>query len=154
MKAIKAGAVASSVVKHRSSGICGSNQEKLIPIYEVGGNLDFVGLTRDGMEKKLSLSADGRAKQFEPNAWRVSDFVEPSSIGALASVLIFDVAPTEGVGADRNVKNLLLPAGFAREAIGLEIAIDIELKEIEIEFRRGSPPETEPARAADSRSKP
>src|SRR5437773_1537798 len=136
MKPIKARAIGRSVVKHRGSSICGSDQQKLVPIDEVGGKLNFIGLTWDGMEKKLSLTADGRSKQFQPDARRVSDLVEPTGVRAIADVLIFDVAPAKGVRARGNIKSLLLPVYLTREAVGLEIAIDIKLKEIEIGFRR------------------
>ena len=154
MKPIKARAIGRSVVKHRGSSICGSDQQKLVPIDEVGGKLNFIGLTWDGMEKKLSLTADGRSKQFQPDARRVSDLVEPTGVRAIADVLIFGVAPAKGVRARGNIKSLLLPVYLTREAVGLEIAIDIKLKEIEIGFRRNSPPETEPARAGDAGAQP
>src|SRR5580765_8888852 len=154
MEPIKACAVTRGVVEDKRSGVCWGDKGELSPIDEVRGNLDFIWTAGNGVQNELSLSVDWRPQQFQPNAGRVIDFVQPSGIGAPTGVLIFGIAPAQGVGARWDIEGLEPPICFSREAIGLEIAIDVKLKEIKIGLGRGSPPESQPARTGDTGAQP
>src|SRR5262245_17019418 len=94
------------------------------------------------IEREMSLSVGGKARELEPTALRIAHLIQPCGVGTrrTAREQTLGILPAKRMRAWKNVNHALLPVHFSGKT-GLHRAIQPEFQPVAVGRRRNLPPE-------------